>query len=76
MLLSVGIIGTGGLIAVRRISVSTISLTGVDFVGRGIVAIAVLVVYIDHGDTLAMHGSDGGELLATCEGFLVRGAVS
>ena len=56
----------------RRSGVSAISSTGVDFVCRGVVALAVLVVSIDCGGTSVVRSSSSGGLLATYEGFLVR----
>ena len=55
--------------------VSTISSKGVDFIGRGVVAIVILVVSIDRGGMSAVRSSGGDELLAAHKGFLVRGAA-
>ena len=67
--------GSDGSLAMRRRSVSTISLKGVDFIGCGVVAIAVLVVSIYCCSMLAVCSSGAVELLSTYKGFLVSGAA-
>ena len=58
-----------------RSGASAILLKGVDFIGRGVVSISVLVVSIDRDGKSAVRSSGGGKLLATYKGFLVHGAA-